>query len=447
MLSSLSLPTSLFVFTYLSWITPLASADLNCQSPSGSQNLGDTVAFRWSDDGTYPRIGDVYSATAKIYCSSSSAELSTISGISNGQSWTIPQDILEQCQGNQIYVEYNGEQWDSLHLLHLGTYKINCRDISLSISSPSPTESATGTTSTITPTNNATAPVITTTAPTSITNSAVTATLPSLINSSSSTLLTPSVSIQPGSNTTINESKTNIPAAALGTVAGIVVVALIIFGMIRARKRRLEKRSALQGKLNKSGFGGASPIGRGRRGDSREDSWDQHGSLPSLEFVPLQHQVETREYRQHPSQSSSLQRSITHVPVRPVSGYRGDDPYWNNYGHGQNYNHRYIDGYTYEEGYIPEEIYYGHSQGIVATQQPTGQEYYGRLRNIDGSEIPPPPSSPIPSIPPTPAPSTPSANVSEGAHTFDFQQPQKVETPLRNGAMLIHDTQDITKEE
>ncbi|KAG0005324.1 hypothetical protein BGZ80_011333 [Entomortierella chlamydospora] len=430
------------IFSCLSWITPIVRADLTCQSPTGSYNLGDTVTLLWSDNGQYPQVGDVYSASASVYCSSNTALLLQLGSVVNGQPWIIPNNILTSCPGNQIYIEYSGEMYNLLHLLHITTYKLDCRDVYL----PSPTTTSISTTTLPSPTQQQTSstlnpPSTTTTAPIVVTSISIVSIVPTSSGStqqqqqpsgagsgsgsgsgpgrgsaepgSNASPTQSSSPNQPGSNTTTNEPGPNTLVAVLGALAGVLLVALIIVGMIMARKRMTKKRLLADGRIGKAGFAGAAgAVGReGRNGDS-EGPWDQieyhpGGFAEGLEFVPLQHQSEMRDYIRH-SHASSQPSSIMNMPMRPVSGYRGDFGYSNrrNFVRNQSYisqapTLKYLDEYGHEQdvhsvAHFPSED--RHGEPVFATSQPTNQEYHDRIRSTESDEISPYPIFPIPSV-------------------------------------------------
>ncbi|KAF9115611.1 hypothetical protein BGX27_007190 [Mortierella sp. AM989] len=265
-----------------------------------------------------------------------------------------------------------------------------------------------GTPITISNTNIATPPVL----PPSHSGSQVSINPAIPTSSKSSTSPTPPTSTLPGpgqhgSVSTVNTPNSNIPAAALGTIAGVVVVALIIFGMIRNRKRKMKKRMSTSEKLGRSGFGGADgsmmPMvrsGRVRSGESGE-SWDYggytpNGSVMNMGFVPLQHQ-EMRDYSMHLSLQPSLQpslhrpslhRSGTNMTVLPELGYSGaTDGFAYSYVEGQGFGQGYVEGFSNERA--PEGYPY---PPAIATSQPSDLEYRHRLRGPESAEIPPLPS-------------------------------------------------------
>ncbi|KAF9197456.1 hypothetical protein BGZ49_002083 [Haplosporangium sp. Z 27] len=404
----------IIILSSLSLIIPSVHAELSCVSPFGSHNVGDTVTLEWTDNGQYPRVGDVYSTALTVFCSSNSVQLAQVTSVSNGEAMVIPTNILQNCPGNQIYVEYSGQQYDALHLLHVATYSINCRDIVITI----PTTTITGSI-----TSTPTAPVIGTGTPASgtaiiviptiittdiVSTVIVTATAPGNTHSANSTASSMGTSSttsplhdQPGPNTVTSETKNNIPAAALGTIGGLVVVAFIIFCMMRARKKKLEKNQRVIGWR-----------GRGRK----TSSWDQGGYNPdesTLDFFPLQHHSDMRDYRGPSSQPSSMHRSITNIPKRPEPGFRGEDMYRNavpvgaiaaSYLYGQSHVNgvvpgpRYVDEYGYEQDYNPY---------VMPTSQSMDHEYYNRMLHFNSAEIPPLPTTfndnDLKSIPPTEA--------------------------------------------
>ncbi|KAG0272711.1 hypothetical protein BGZ96_005208, partial [Linnemannia gamsii] len=83
-------------------------AALSCSSPSGSYRVGDSVRLELSGNSWWPRLQDVYSITANVYCWSGSGTVASLS-ISNGDSWTIPESALGKCSGDKMYVQFTGQ--------------------------------------------------------------------------------------------------------------------------------------------------------------------------------------------------------------------------------------------------------------------------------------------------------------------------------------------------
>ncbi|KAK3834383.1 MAG: hypothetical protein JOS17DRAFT_738869, partial [Linnemannia elongata] len=295
--------SSAVALTLLSATTLLqtAHASLSCASPSGSYQVGDSVRLELSGSSWWPRLQDVYSITANVYCWSGSGTVASLS-ISNGDSWTIPESALGQCSGDKMYVQFTGKMYDILHLAHIMPYWESCGALNVAPAPPKPTTTTkdptvpptqpptqqppatttkdptvpTGVPPTTTnpptqqpPTTATTtsySPIYTTTytlVPTVISGTSTfisvttvvvvtpTALPPVLTTSglpSNGAIVPPDSSQLPGlppspggnNNNTANKSgsNTNVPAAALGAVGGVAALALIVFGLVMTRKRR-----------------------------------------------------------------------------------------------------------------------------------------------------------------------------------------------------------------
>ncbi|KAF9358610.1 hypothetical protein BGX26_001302 [Mortierella sp. AD094] len=113
----------------------MVEASINCQSPTGTYQTGDSVSLDMGDNGWWPKTGDIYSVTATVRCSSGGKQIASF-GTSNGGSWTIPDSAYGACPSNQMYVEYSGNAYDIAHLLHIWPYSATCG--SLTVTSPPP---------------------------------------------------------------------------------------------------------------------------------------------------------------------------------------------------------------------------------------------------------------------------------------------------------------------
>ncbi|KAF9543866.1 hypothetical protein EC957_000400 [Mortierella hygrophila] len=277
-----------------------AHASLSCASPSGSYQVGNTVRLELSGNSWWPRLQDVYSITANVYCSSGSGTVASMS-ISNGDSWTIPESALGKCSGDKMYVQLTGQMYDLAHLAHILPYWESCDALFITPAPPKPTTTTTTKAPTVPPTQPPTQqpPATTTTVPTEVppttTNPptqqppttatttsyspiyTTTYTLVPTVISGTSTVISvttvlvvtptalppvltssglptngtivptdnsqlPGLPPSPGgdSNNSTNKSggNTNVPAAALGAVGGVAALALIVFGLVVTRRRR-----------------------------------------------------------------------------------------------------------------------------------------------------------------------------------------------------------------
>ncbi|KAG9067021.1 hypothetical protein KI688_012933 [Linnemannia hyalina] len=323
--------SSAVALTLLSTTTLLqtAHASLSCSSPSGSYQVGNTVRLELSGNSWWPRLQDVYSITANVYCSSGSGTVASMS-ISNGDSWTIPESALGKCSGDKMYVQFTGQMYDLAHLAHILPYWESCDALTVTPAPPKPTTTTTKeptvpptqpptqqpptTTTTVptevpptvtnpptqqpptTATTTSYSPVYTTTytlVPTVISGTStfisvttvivVTPTaLPTVLTSSSlptnGTIVPtdnsqlPGLPPSPGGNSSTNKSggNTNVPAAALGAVGGVAALALIVFGLVvTRRRRRMREEQAASVELGSKDdyyYDGASSFGPGTGG-------------------------------------------------------------------------------------------------------------------------------------------------------------------------------------
>ncbi|KAF9148904.1 hypothetical protein BG015_009319 [Linnemannia schmuckeri] len=286
----------------LTLLATTAHASLSCASPSGSYQVGDTVRLELSGNSWWPRLKDVYSITANVYCWSGSGTIASMS-ISNGDSWTIPESALGRCSGDKMYVQFTGQMYDLAHLAHILPYWENCGALFVAPAPPKPT-TTTRPPPTVPPTQPPTqqpptttrdptvpteVPPTTTNPPTQQPPTSTTTTsyspvytttytlVPTVISGTSTvipvttvvvvtpTALPPALTLtgsptdgsviappdnsqlpglppSPGDNNNNSSSKsgsnTNVPAAALGAVGGVAALALIVFGLVMTRKRR-----------------------------------------------------------------------------------------------------------------------------------------------------------------------------------------------------------------
>ncbi|KAF9910631.1 hypothetical protein EC991_005937 [Linnemannia zychae] len=271
-------------------------ASVSCSSPTGSYQVGDRVTFSLTGNNWWPRLKDVYSITANIYCSSGGSKVTSMS-VSNGDGWTIPEDVLGRCSGNQMYVQYTGTLYDIAHLAHILPYWYSCGSMTISAKPPPPVTTTTRPPPTTQPpipttTNNPpkptevpptttnippTQPPVTTTTSHSPVYTTTFTLVPTVISGTTTvvpittvvvvtpSVIPPALLPSPGSSTGAlvpdnsqlpglppsppngqnnnggsqrSSSSTNVPAAALGAVGGVAALALIVFGLVVTRKRR-----------------------------------------------------------------------------------------------------------------------------------------------------------------------------------------------------------------
>lgn len=294
--------SSAVALTLLSATTLLqtAHASLSCASPSGSYQVGDSVRLELSGNSWWPRLQDVYSITANVYCWSGSGTVASLS-ISNGDSWTIPESALGKCSGDKLYVQFTGKMYDIMHLAHILPYWESCGALNVAPAPPKPTTTKDPTvpptqpptqqpptTTTKDPTVPTEVPPTTTNPPTQQPPTTATTTsyspiytttytlVPTVISGTSTVISVTTVVVvtptalppgltttglptdgaivptdnsqlpglppSPGGNNNNSANKsgsnTNVPAAALGAVGGVAALALIVFGLVMTRKRR-----------------------------------------------------------------------------------------------------------------------------------------------------------------------------------------------------------------
>ncbi|KAK3833590.1 MAG: hypothetical protein J3R72DRAFT_453220 [Linnemannia gamsii] len=269
-------------------------ASISCSSPSGSFQVGDRVSLSLSGNNWWPRLKDIYSITANVYCSSGGSKVTSMS-ISNGDGWTIPEDVLGRCSNNQMYVQYTGSLYDIAHIAHILPYWESCGSMTVSARPQPPVTTTTKpptppTTQPPIPTTNnpkptevppittnptTQPPVPTTTVPQPPVYTTTFTLVPTVISGTTTVvpvttvvIVTPSVLPpilpSPGSSTGAlvpdnsqlpglppspngqnnnggsqkNGSNSNVPVAALGAVGGVAALALIVFGLVVTRRRR-----------------------------------------------------------------------------------------------------------------------------------------------------------------------------------------------------------------
>ncbi|KAG0342469.1 hypothetical protein BG000_004489 [Podila horticola] len=280
-------------------------ATLNCQSPTGSYRVGDSVSMQWGDNGWWPKAGDVYSATANVYCSSG-GQISSF-GVSNGDSWTIPDSVYGRCSGNQLYVQYTGNLWDVAHWFHILPYSNKCSSFTVSAPPPPPpttppppatTQQPPTTTDRPPTTQNpqpTTVPPVPTTTQAPVTTPAppvftTTLTLIPTVIDGTTTVVAVTTVIQVNTTATVppvttpttasfnpdaseipqglpsgaggqsnlnnnNNNHSNVPVAALASVGGVAALALVVFGLVMTRKHKRLRREQDLDKENNYSYG------------------------------------------------------------------------------------------------------------------------------------------------------------------------------------------------
>ncbi|KAF9279667.1 hypothetical protein BGZ88_012616 [Linnemannia elongata] len=271
----LPLTSAILLFLVTLTTTPtLTLASITCESPTSGTtvNPGDSLTFRWGDSGSFPKSGDVYSADATVSCSGGS-QVAKVTGISNGQSWTVPRDVLSTCGGGGgLQVTLSGSHYDLLHWTHWYSFEAQCGSVEVD---PVPVTTTTTTTTTTTAattmssdapvttatTASGTTPTLSTATPTISVTSTVSGTIPGVLppsapgaanplvtglNSNSNDPSSPSSIISTSSSSPDSPSKTGGPSkaalGALGAVGGLAAIAILIFGLI-LRKRRQRRRA------------------------------------------------------------------------------------------------------------------------------------------------------------------------------------------------------------
>ncbi|KAG0286500.1 hypothetical protein BGZ96_009394 [Linnemannia gamsii] len=250
-------------------------ASITCTSPSSSTlKPGDSLVIRWGDSGSFPRASDVYSTDATISCSSGS-QITKLSSISNGQSWDVPGNVLDMCQGGGLDVELSGTHYDMIHLVHWYGFDASCGRVQIVAPAPEPAPEVPRTTTTTTTTagssttTDAAAPdaTSTTAAVTTATGSTAipTITLTPGLNGTIPGVLPPTAPVanpeatsninntnspnDPTSNISSSSSTPDSPASksggpskaalgALGAVGGLAAIAVVIFGFVLYRRRQ-----------------------------------------------------------------------------------------------------------------------------------------------------------------------------------------------------------------
>ncbi|KAG0245461.1 hypothetical protein BGW41_000088 [Actinomortierella wolfii] len=356
--------TSVLVAGAALLLASTANAGLSCRSPSGSVRVGDQVTLAMSDNGLWPKVGDVYSMTATFYCSSGGRELYS-SSVSHGSSFTIPSSFYGACSGNQIYAKYTGNLWDVAHWLHILPYWSSCDTMTVNSAPPPPPPP---TTNPPPPTKDPEPPTNPTNPPTdpqptqppvtqppnpeqprpSVTNPPVIVTktseigtlIPTVISGTTTLVPTtiiatinvtetilpppattvgsdafdPNATLPPGlppphngSNQNKSNSESHVPIAALASVAGVAALALIVFGFVMTRKRQRirRERAAAAAAAEEEAAGGGSAV-YARKVSSAEIS------MPSLIHSPFGFAT-----------SSTTDMPLPPAPAAAAAGTRG----------------------------------------------------------------------------------------------------------------------------
>ncbi|KAI1319168.1 hypothetical protein EDD11_004811 [Mortierella claussenii] len=129
------LSTVAVVALLLAYSAPTVDSKITCSSPSGSHNVGDSVSLSLSDNGWWPFASDIKTVSATVRCSGG-GEITSF-GMSNGDSWTIPQSTVSTC-GGSVYVEYDGKALDIAHLGLQFSFSATCGSMSISAPPPPP---------------------------------------------------------------------------------------------------------------------------------------------------------------------------------------------------------------------------------------------------------------------------------------------------------------------
>ncbi|KAF9922259.1 hypothetical protein FBU30_007667 [Linnemannia zychae] len=372
---STSLTLSAALFLLFTTIPSFTQASITCSSPSsGSVQAGSSITLRWGDSGTFPKSEDVYSADAIITCSSGE-EIARVSGFSNGQSWTVPRDVLGGCSSRVLDVEFEGTHYDLFHWLHSYQFSASCGSVQVE---PIPVTTTT-TTTTTEPITTTTSNAVTTTSASTIVTSASTpilsptlpattanGTLPSAIIPSATgpnSVITPIVGSSDDPSATSSSSTSSGSASksggpskaalgALGVIGGLAVIGVLVFGLIlvkrrqrhRARKQRWENHNYSSTSMSDNGGQGkgnyAFGPGTGRTAglsylEHQDDGYIAYHSpekgstsssnhVHSMEYVvpfpaPPADEREEKE-RDHKTQ----QQAMSATPPRPPRTYQGD---------------------------------------------------------------------------------------------------------------------------
>ncbi|KAF9097697.1 hypothetical protein BGX23_008122 [Mortierella sp. AD031] len=379
----LSLP---FLALLLITTTSLAEATITCQSPSGRTQAGSPISIQWSDDGSFPRNEDVYSADATVVCTSSGAQITQISPISNGQSWTIPRGILQDCEGGTLQVEISGTRYGFPPFLKF-KFEAKCGDLVVE-AAPSPTTTTTTTTTTSAATTTTTQAAATTTTAVATATTPLTGTTPtvsSLTLSATGTATTivngTLVRLPPGATATGASNPDAIPNAgpsspgdqssssssssdppspgkggpskvalgALGAVAGLVAIAALVFGFVlvkrRQRRRACEEHwmdhnysgSSMSDKpgyaysgsadhaFTGPGAGGTAGLSYLEVDDQRDGHTTANPEIRSSTSSTYQTQSSHSYVIPQPAPpADKSQHEMSTIPTRPARAYQGD---------------------------------------------------------------------------------------------------------------------------
>ncbi|GJJ75351.1 hypothetical protein EMPS_07709 [Entomortierella parvispora] len=234
--------------TFVAFLQALVAADIECDSPSGSAQVGDNVMLELSDHSRFDPA-TILSISAVIYCIIGGHVIRTMDNVNNGSSWTIPSNILSLCSSGQVNVEYNGAYGYSDNILRY-QYTATCSGLTIqaapTTAPPSPSPSTASST---------TAPTSVTTAMTSTSLASSISTLASTVTAGPSSFAPNVVSptnISPSPISTGNEddqtskgSSKNTAVVAIGAVGGIAAFAFVVFGLVVVRRRQQRKRRRL----------------------------------------------------------------------------------------------------------------------------------------------------------------------------------------------------------
>ncbi|KAF9141067.1 hypothetical protein BG015_001410 [Linnemannia schmuckeri] len=385
-LTFLPLPSTILLLLALTSTPTLTQASITCDSPTSGTTIkpGDSLTFRWGDSGSYPKSADVYSADATVSCSSGS-QIAKVTGITNGQGWTVPRNVLDTCEGGELEVQLSGSHYDLLHWAHWYSFEARCGNVEVE---PEPVTTTTTTTATTTTTTTTSvAPVTTVTTATVTTPTLSTATLsvtptptvngtlpgilppsaPGLNPQATTNLIDPS---SPSSTSSSSSSSSDSSSksgggpskaalGALGAVGGLAALAVLIFGFIlvkrRQRRRAREQRwmdhnyssTSMSDRKGSGGFsgsnkggndyafsGGVGPGAGGAAGLSYlEDQRDGYTAYHNPDTISsASHHVQSTEYvipqpappADKNNDDDNKQQQMLPAPVRPARTYQGD---------------------------------------------------------------------------------------------------------------------------
>ncbi|KAG9062460.1 hypothetical protein KI688_005375 [Linnemannia hyalina] len=361
----------------------LTLASITCNSPTSGTtvNPGNSLTFQWGDSGSFPKSGDVYSADATISCSGGSgSQIAKLEGISNGQSWTVPGNVLDTCGGDGgLEVKLSGSNYDMLHLTHWYSFEAQCGRVEvqpLPVATTTTTTAATTTTTTTTTTSAASVitattksattpmPTLSTAAPTISVTPSVNGTIPGVLppiapganpevtglnpndpSSPSSTSSTSSDSSDSSSRSGDSSTKSGDPPSksggpskaalgALGAIGGLAAIAVLIFGFVlfkrRQRHRAREERwmdhnyssASMSDHKGPGSFnGGGNGYAFSSPGVGATTSSVSNPHLHSTEYVIPQ---PAPPADQNDDDNNDKQPEMSAVPARPARTYQGD---------------------------------------------------------------------------------------------------------------------------